>query len=354
MLQKKYLTIVLVVLTSLTIVGAMESEMKTKPSNEELKSKLTEIQYKVTQEDGTERPFENEYYNNKRKGIYVDVVTGEALFSSEEKYDSGSGWPSFYKPLNEDNIVTKVDRSLPFQERTEVRSKGGNSHLGHVFEDGPNPTGLRFCINSAALRFIPVEDLEKEGYGEYLKHFQKQQNQKQDDVKTNPTRAKAMFAGGCFWGVEALFSKLEGVIDAVSGYSGGNTQNPTYEQVSRGTTGHAEVVEITYDSSIVSYKTLLEYFFRMHDPTTPNRQGVDVGTQYRSAIYYYNEEQMQQAKEFIEKLEQKKVFKNDIVTELKPATKFYPAEDYHQDYYDKKYEGEQGPICHTLRGPLDV
>ncbi len=130
------------------------------------------MQYEVTQKDGTERPFQNEYWDNKREGIYVDVVSGEPLFSSLKKFDSGTGWPSFTKPLEPENIVEKGDRSF-FMKRTEVRSKHGGSHLGHVFDDGPPPTGLRYCMNSASLRFIPKEDLEKEGYGEYLKLFVK-------------------------------------------------------------------------------------------------------------------------------------------------------------------------------------
>jgi peptide methionine sulfoxide reductase msrA/msrB len=289
----------------------------------ELASKLDEEAYRVTQQSGTEAAFCGGHLENKEQGLYACVVCGLPLFSSENKFDSGTGWPSFTREIDPEHIARRIDRSHGMV-RTEINCARCGAHLGHVFEDGPPPTGERHCLNSAALKFYAKDaDLPPE---------------------SRPVRvAVAYFAGGCFWGLEHYFQRGPGVIDAVSGYMQGEKKNPTYEEVCSGKSGHAETVKVVYDPQRISYRRLLEAFFAMHDPTQRNRQGPDVGEQYRSGIWYVDEEQRREAENFVRELANQKRFTGrKIVTRIESARMFFPAEAYHQDYIEKS-----GRACHV-------
>lgn len=348
--------------------GEQPTEMKpmkptryARPTEAELKKRLTPVQYQVTQHEGTEPPFHNAYWDHHEDGLYVDVVTGEPLFSARDKFDSGTGWPSFSKPVAPEHVTTKKDVTLGMV-RIEVRSSAGDSHLGHVFDDGPAPGGLRYCINSASLRFIPKAQLQAEGYGEYASLFGSPSPSASSPVHTSevcaappagetpgcsPTLEVAILAGGCFWGMEEIIRGIPGVVETDVGYSGGSSSHASYEDVKSGRTGHAEAVKVTFDPTRLSYAELLEkWFFRMHDPTTLNRQGNDVGSQYRSAIFAVTPEQEKVAREVIERVSRSGKWKNPITTEVSKAGPFVLGEDYHQDYL-QQHPG--GYSCHFLR-----
>ncbi|MEA2697065.1 MAG: peptide methionine sulfoxide reductase msrA/msrB [Myxococcales bacterium] len=314
----------------------------TKPADAVLRRSLTPMQYDVTQKAETERAFQNDYWNNHTPGLYVDVATGEPLFSSTDKFDSGTGWPSFTRPVEPGRVVDRTDHSFG-TVRTEVRSKAGGSHLGHLFDDGPKPTGLRYCINSAAVRLVPVDKLRAEGYGEYQVLFA---SAAEVGARSSATET-AVLAGGCFWGMEEILRTIPGVLETEVGYTGGTKPAPSYEDVSTGTTGHAEAVRIVFDPKKLSYSDLLEnWFFRMHDPTTLNRQENDVGTQYRSAIFVTSPEQRKIASDVISRVNKSGKWKRPIVTQIETAGAFTRAEDHHQKYLEKN---PSGYMCHYLR-----
>ena len=310
----------LIVLTLAIVAGVfflLSFIGSSRPVSEEVNVKynqLTPEEERVIVEKGTERPFTGKYYDHYRAGTYRCKRCGALLYRSEDKFKSGCGWPSF-----DDEIPGAVKR-IPDADgrRTEIVCTNCGAHLGHVFTgEGYTEKNTRHCVNSISLDFVPEKAEPVEG------------------------KQTAYFAGGCFWGVEYHFENAPGVIAARSGYMGGRVTDPGYRQVCSGSTGHAEAVEVVYDPKETDYETVARLFFEIHDPTQVNRQGPDIGDQYRSAIFYRSEEEKETAEKLIGLLEDKGL---KVATEVVPAQEFWPAEDYHQDYYEKK---SGTPYCHS-------
>jgi peptide methionine sulfoxide reductase msrA/msrB len=273
--------------------------------------KLTPEEERVILHKGTEMPFTGKYEKFTEKGTYICKQCSAPLYKSEDKFDAHCGWPAF------DEEIPGAVKRIPDADgqRVEIVCAKCDAHLGHVFKgEGFTEKNTRHCVNSISMDFIP-------------------EGQK-------PKMETAIFAGGCFWGVEYYMQKSKGVKTVVSGYIGGHKDKPTYKEVCAGTTGHYEAVEILFDPAQTNYETLLKLFFEIHDPTHWNHQGPDYGEQYRSVVFYQSEEQKQIAEKLIKILKEKGY---KVVTEVKPATTFWIAEEYHQDYY----EGKGGtPYCH--------
>jgi peptide methionine sulfoxide reductase msrA/msrB len=276
-------------------------------------NRLTPEEEYVIVQKGTERPWTGEYLDNKAEGTYVCKRCDAPLYHSEDKFDSHCGWPSF-----DDEIQGAVKRIPdPDGMRIEIICANCSAHLGHVFlGEGFTDKNTRHCVNSISMNFVPATQPQ--------------------EIKTE----RAIFAGGCFWGVEYYMQKKDGVISVISGYIGGHKDHPTYQEVCSGKTGHAEAVEITYDPSRVSFEEIARLFFEIHDPTQVDRQGPDIGVQYRSEVFYLNEEQKVIAEKLIGILKDKGY---KVATRVTKATTFWPAEDYHQDYYEHK---GTLPYCH--------
>jgi peptide methionine sulfoxide reductase msrA/msrB len=293
-------------LTPLTMMSKENGMEKTKTFND-----LTPEEERVIVHKGTEAPFSGKYYKETAAGTYTCRRCNAPLYRSEDKFDSGCGWPSF-----DDEINGAVKRTIDADgRRTEITCAACGGHLGHVFEgEQLTDKNVRHCVNSISMNFVPAGN----------------------PVKTDT----GYFAGGCFWGTEHLLQSIDGVLSVKSGYMGGHTSNPTYKEVCSGLTGHAETVEVVFDPAKASYEEVAKAFFEIHDPTQKNRQGPDIGTQYRSVVFYRDEAQKETAEKLIGILKANGL---DVATELKKAGPFWPAEDYHQDYYERN--GKE-PYCH--------
>ncbi|MGL5958710.1 MAG: bifunctional methionine sulfoxide reductase B/A protein [Phocaeicola sp.] len=293
---------ILIIFTALSMITSIDAQKR------ETMKKLTDAEKYVMEQKGTEAPFSGKYNDFYESGTYSCKKCGAPLYRSSDKFDSGCGWPSF-----DDEIKGAIKHSIdPDGKRIEITCTRCGAHLGHLFEGETfTPKNIRHCVNSIALEFTPTLQQEI-----------------------------AIFAGGCFWGVEHLMQQQEGIVSVESGYTGGQTKNPTYEEVCSHNTGHAEAVRVTFNPSKVGYETVAKLFFEIHDPTQLNRQGPDIGDQYRSEVFYTNEKQKEVTEKLIQQLRAKGL---DVKTALTKATTFYPAENYHQDYYQKK--GTE-PYCH--------
>jgi len=277
------------------------------------KRKLTPEEEKVLIYKGTELPFSGKYWDFKGVGIYLCKLCNKPLYRSSDKFDSHCGWPSF------DDALPSAVKEIPDIDgvRKEIVCSNCGAHLGHIFYgERLTPKNVRHCVNSVSLEFKGVKSNDERDLG------------------------IAYFAGGCFWGVEYYFQKEEGVLSTRVGYMGGHKSFPSYKEVCADNTGHAETVEVIYDASIVSYEKLAKLFFQIHDPTQLNKQGPDIGSQYRSVIFYITDEQKRIAEYLIKLLIDKGY---NVVTKIEKAREFWLAEDYHQDYYQK--EGTK-PYCH--------
>jgi peptide methionine sulfoxide reductase msrA/msrB len=293
-------------------------------SENDWRKQLSADQFDVLRNKGTERPFSGKWLTHNESGKYICAGCGQELFSDQSKFDSHCGWPSFDQEIGEGRILKIEDRSHGMV-RTEIVCAKCGGHLGHLFDDGPTASGLRYCVNSLSLDFIPS---------------------KQQLKKTNMDTIT--FGGGCYWCTEAIFLQLKGVYSVTSGFSGGQVKNPSYKEVCTGQTGHAEVVQIVYNSDEIPLAKILQVFFATHDPTTLNRQGADIGTQYRSTIFYRNDYQEKLATEIISKLSEQKIYSDPIVTTVVPFEAFYKAEDYHQNYYN---QNKEQPYCQAVITP---